>query len=43
MTLCKYSDLKILYDKVIPPIRNFEENMVILEKDMDWNKEIIRR
>ena len=43
MTLWKYTDLKSLYDKVLPPIHNFEENMVTLEEDMDRNKEIIRR
>ena len=42
-TLCKYKDLKLLYDKVLPPIKNFEENMITLEKDMKKNQEIIRR
>lgn len=42
-TLCHYSDLKSLYDKVVPAIHNFEENMVTLEKDMGRNKQIIRR
>ena len=42
-TLWRYTDLKSLYDKVMPSIKNFEDNMIILEKDMDRNKEIIRR
>lgn len=40
---CKYTDLKELYDKVIPPIQNFEEVMDGLEKDMMTNKQIIMR
>ena len=40
---CKYTDLKELYDKVIPPIQNFEEVMDQLEKDMMTNKQIIMR
>ena len=40
---CKYTDLKELYDKVIPPIQSFEESMDSLEKDMMTNKQIIMR
>lgn len=40
---CTYSDLKNLYNKVVPPIHNFEENMITLEKDMALCKQIVER
>ena len=41
-TLCEYKDLKELYSKIMPAIKNFEENMITLEKDMETNKAIIK-
>ena len=39
----KYDDLKELYAKVIPSIHSFEENMIILEKDIEVYKQIVKR
>ena len=41
--MCSYNDLKSLYNRVIPAIKGFEENMITLEKDMSTSKEIVRR
>lgn len=41
--LCKYDDLKDLYSKVMPSIKNFEDNMILLNQDMHRNSQIIRR
>lgn len=41
--LCKYSDLKELYNKVMPSLKSFEDNVISLNRDMDQHHEIIRR
>lgn len=40
---CKYTDLKALYDKVVPNLQKLEEDLDDLNRDMLTNKEIIRR
>lgn len=40
---CMYDDLKNLYSKVIPSIHSFEENMIVLEKDIEVYKQIVKR
>jgi len=41
--LCKYDDLKILYNKVVPAVQGFEENMIVLERDVETFKQIVNR
>jgi len=41
--LWKYEDLKFLYNKVVPAVQGFEENMIILERDVETYKQIVNR
>jgi hypothetical protein len=41
--LCKYDDLKILYNKVVPAVQGFEENLIDIERDVETYKQIVNR
>lgn len=41
--LCKYEDLKILYNKVVPAVQGFEENLIDIERDVETYKQIVNR
>ena len=41
-TLCPYESLKELYNKVMPAIKGFEENIHQMNKDMDTHQQIIK-
>lgn len=38
-----YEDYKELYNKVVPPIQQFEEQVISFSGDLERNREVIRR